>query len=175
VRAGLDQVIANTSSNATLLGSVIDNEPPFGSAVETWDQIDEPGTATFADTSLAQTTAPFDSKGTYLLQLTADEGDSLPVSDVMQVRVGTSTIVRASGLVAWWPGNGTTAEIVQGNSNVQRFNGMSYSSGQVSQSFCFTGFSCRFVRVAKQDRTFMLIGRGMDLNLRESSPRGNVI
>jgi hypothetical protein len=109
VRAGLDQVIANTSSNATLLGSVIDNEPPFGSAVETWDQIDEPGTATFADTSLAQTTAPFDSKGTYLLQLTADEGDTLPVSDVMQVRVGTSTIVRASGLVAWWPGNGTTA------------------------------------------------------------------
>jgi hypothetical protein len=50
------------------------------------------------------------------------------------------------GLVAWWPGDGNTTDIVGGNNGFLE-NGATYTSGQVGQGFCFNGNN-QFVQIA---------------------------
>ena len=56
-------------------GSVTDDglpNPP-ATVTDTWSQVSGPGTATFTDPSSPTTTVSFDSAGTYVLRLTADD------------------------------------------------------------------------------------------------------
>ncbi|WP_158544439.1 PKD domain-containing protein [Blastococcus sp. TBT05-19] len=68
---------------ATLAGTVSDDGLPSGSTLAArWTQLSGPGTATFADASAASTTATFSAAGTYVLRLTADDGELTGTDDL---------------------------------------------------------------------------------------------
>jgi hypothetical protein len=74
VDAGTDQTIF-LPNDATLDGTVTDDglpNPP-ATVTTTWSKISGPGTVTFGDPSLVDTTATFSEPGTYVLRLTADD------------------------------------------------------------------------------------------------------
>ncbi len=74
VNAGLDQPIT-LPAGATLDGTVTDDELPAPpSLTTTWSQVSGPGTATFVDANMVDTTANFTLDGVYVLRLTADDG-----------------------------------------------------------------------------------------------------
>jgi hypothetical protein len=77
VNAGPDQVITMPSS-AALDGTVTDDgqpDPP-GAVTTTWSGVSGPGTVTFGNASAVDTTATFSQSGSYVLRLTADDGDA---------------------------------------------------------------------------------------------------
>ena len=88
VDAGPDQTIELPSA-ASLDGTVSDDglPNPTGATTTTWSQVSGPGTTTFGDPSLVDTTASFSVDGTYVLRLTADDGGAAPVTDDITVTV----------------------------------------------------------------------------------------
>ncbi len=84
--AGADQTIA-LPNTASLNGSATDDGLPAGSTLTTtWSKVSGPGTVTFADLNAVSTTASFSTHGTYILRLTASDGD-LSASDDVTVTV----------------------------------------------------------------------------------------
>ncbi len=76
VDAGPDQAVT-LPAVATLDGTVTDDglpDPP-GAMTTAWSLVSGPGTVTFADPSAVDTTAGFSGTGTYVLRLTADDGE----------------------------------------------------------------------------------------------------
>lgn len=105
VDAGSDQTIL-PAQKANLKGSVTDDGQP-GAMTTTWSMVSGPGTVTFSNASALETTAQFSKSGTYVLQLTANDG-AISASDQLTVNVG-----------------------VQGGSVVKSFqNGSDYSGAQ---------------------------------------------
>lgn len=141
VSAGPDRIIAGISSTASLAGTVTDDDKPFGPAVVAWSQITGPagGETLFGDPTSAATTATFTVPGTYLLKLVGSDGYTTPMSDVMEVRVGATPAEPVSALAAWWPGNASPQEVVNGDHDVELINGAGYASGRVLQAFSFDG------------------------------------
>ena len=91
VDAGPDQAVT-LSAGATLDGTVSDDglpNPP-GSLTTTWSMTSGPGTVTFGDASAVDTTATFSAPGTYVLRLTASDGD-LSTSDELTVTVSSGS------------------------------------------------------------------------------------
>ena len=83
VDAGSDQMIT-LPAVANLNGNVTDDGLPAPPTVATlWSQISGPGTVTFGNASLENTTASFSSAGSYLLRLTADDGELLSSDDLI--------------------------------------------------------------------------------------------
>ncbi len=103
VDAGSEQTITlpDSANEVTLNldGTVSDDGLPDLSAVTiTWNKVSGPGTVSFGNASTEDTSANFDSAGTYVLRLTADDG-TLNNSDEITVRVnpqGTPTILDVS-------------------------------------------------------------------------------
>ncbi len=83
VDAGVDQSIALPDS-VTLNAVVSDDGLPAspGSVTTTWSQISGPGTVAFGSASNVDTTASFSAAGSYVLRLTANDGDLSSFSDV---------------------------------------------------------------------------------------------
>jgi RHS repeat-associated protein len=82
VSAGPDQMIA-LPHTATLNGTVTDDGLPVGDTVtSTWTMVSGPGTVTFEDATLTDTNAAFSAPGTYVLRLTASDGELSAKSDV---------------------------------------------------------------------------------------------
>jgi hypothetical protein len=87
VDAGADQAV-ELSMGATLDGTVSDDglpDPP-GAVAITWSQVSGPGVVGFADASAEDTTATFSLPGSYVVRLTADDGD-LTASDDLAITV----------------------------------------------------------------------------------------
>ncbi|WP_441303061.1 DUF7948 domain-containing protein [Candidatus Nitrospira allomarina] len=87
VEAGPAQTII-LPNIANLNGSVSDDglpDPP-GTVLTIWEKVSGPGTVTFADPSAVKTTARFSLPGTYVVRLTADDGD-LTASDEISITV----------------------------------------------------------------------------------------
>jgi DUF1680 family protein len=61
-------------------------EPPGPAPITTWSKLSGPGDVTFADPKAAVTTATFSTPGTYVLQVTADNGTSA-ASSTLSVKV----------------------------------------------------------------------------------------
>jgi RHS repeat-associated protein len=94
VNAGDDRLIT-PGSPASLNGTVTDDGFPRNSTLGvSWSTVSGPGTATFANSSLAATTATFSASGTYLLRLSANDGE-LSASDEVTVTVNTPPVVNA--------------------------------------------------------------------------------
>jgi len=72
VSAGPNQTITLPSS-VTLDGTVSDDGLPNPTLTTTWSQVSGPGTVSFADPSLVDTTASFSVSGMYVLRLSADD------------------------------------------------------------------------------------------------------
>ena len=80
VDAGDDSSVALAA--AQLDGTVSDDGKPSGTLTTTWSKASGPGEVTFADASAVDTTATFSATGTYLLRLTADDGELQATDDV---------------------------------------------------------------------------------------------
>jgi hypothetical protein len=92
VNAGSDKSagLADTSVSVALTGSTSDDGLPEGSTLtRNWSRISGPAGVTFADASSASTTASFSATGTYILRLSASDGD-LTSSDDVQVTITTN-------------------------------------------------------------------------------------
>jgi adhesin HecA-like repeat protein len=88
VSAGSDQTITLPDNSVLLDGSVTDDglpNPP-GSTITTWSQVSGPAAVSFDDTSEIGTWASFPDAGTYVLNLEADDGESI-VSDEVTITV----------------------------------------------------------------------------------------
>jgi len=82
VDAGSSQSIT-LPALANLVGTASDDGQPAGGALTTtWSQISGPGTATIGDASQLVTTASFSGEGTYVLRLTATDGELTSTNDV---------------------------------------------------------------------------------------------
>ena len=90
VGAGAQQII--TGSNATLQGSVTSDGFPGVSVTNTWSKVRGPGTVTFADLHLTNTTATFSANGVYELQLVAEDGTFHVTNRVVVARNPTVSI-----------------------------------------------------------------------------------
>jgi hypothetical protein len=44
-----------------------------------------------------------------------------------------------SGLISWWPGESSTADVIGTNCGTLSLSGAIYTAGQVGQAFCFDG------------------------------------
>jgi parallel beta-helix repeat protein len=83
------------SIGASLNGTVSDDglpNPP-GTVSTTWNQVGGPGTVTYGDANIVDTTAMFSEEGSYILELTANDSE-LSSSDQVTITVNTATIIR---------------------------------------------------------------------------------
>src|SRR5690606_13300686 len=87
VDAGANQTIV-LPAGVTLNGIVTDDGLPNPPSVvtTTWQMVSGPGTVTFANANAVNTTATFSAAGTYVLRLTAEDGE-LVVSGVETITV----------------------------------------------------------------------------------------
>jgi subtilisin-like proprotein convertase family protein len=94
VDAGPDQPAVDLATSATMAGSVTDDARAPGNATTTqsWSQDSGPGTATFADSSALDTTVTFDVAGSYVLRLTASDGQ-LSASDTVTITVVFAPVI----------------------------------------------------------------------------------
>lgn len=97
VDAGPDQTITFPTP-VTLDGTVSDDglpDPP-GSLVTSWSKVSGPGSVTFGDASAIDTTADFSSPGTYVLRLTADDGELVASDEVTITVIGGMQVIEVS-------------------------------------------------------------------------------
>ena len=73
VSAGSNQTIT-LPTFASLDGTVTDDGLPSGTVTTTWSKVSGPGTVTFGNTNLVDTTATFSQAGIYVLRLAATDG-----------------------------------------------------------------------------------------------------
>ncbi len=86
VNAGADQTLA-LPQRASLHATASDDGLPAESSLSiTWSVVSNPGSVTFADVNALETTASFESPGTYVLRLTASDGE-LSTSDEITLTV----------------------------------------------------------------------------------------
>lgn len=73
VSAGVNMTVT-TSAPVNLDGTVTDDGVPSNVITSTWNKVSGPGTVTFGNPNAVDTTASFSAAGTYVLRLTADDG-----------------------------------------------------------------------------------------------------
>ena len=81
VNAGPDRAVILPAA-AALEGTVTDDGRPDPVPSTTWSKVSGPGTVTFADASSVDTQASFSTAGTYVLRLTASDGELTASDDV---------------------------------------------------------------------------------------------
>jgi hypothetical protein len=74
VNAGIDQAVT-LPATASLVGTAADDGSPAGVYTHTWTKVSGPGTVTFGNAALLSTTATFSVAGTYVIRLTANDGN----------------------------------------------------------------------------------------------------
>lgn len=91
VDAGADQTITFPAA-VQLNGTVMDDDTPvpLAQVQTTWSQLSGPGTASFANPNVPQTTATFSQPGSYTLRLTANDSQ-LSSAATLVVSVGEQT------------------------------------------------------------------------------------
>jgi RHS repeat-associated protein len=83
VSAGPDQTISSPTDTATLNGSAADDGLPAGNSLSVlWTTVSGPGVVNFGTPNAAVTTAQFSAAGTYVLRLTASDGELSTSDDV---------------------------------------------------------------------------------------------
>jgi hypothetical protein len=108
VDTGVNQIVAvdSVSLDATVTDDGLPN-PPGAITSTTWSQLSGPGIVTFGDANAVDTTATFSQSGTYLLRLTAEDGE-LTTQDEVAVSYNSTFYVSSadSGTVSGVPSYG---------------------------------------------------------------------
>ncbi len=82
VTAGADLRIQLPTDSVTLVGSVTDDGLPNAAPTLAWSQVSGPSDATFDTTATASVHVSFPSAGSYVLELTANDGELVASDDV---------------------------------------------------------------------------------------------
>ncbi len=90
--AGSDQLIYWPSNSVQLSGSAQDDGLPDGALSTTWSKVSGPGSVTFSHPNALQTLVTFSLAGTYVLRLTANDGQ-LSSTDTVQIRLATQQAI----------------------------------------------------------------------------------
>lgn len=90
VSAGANQSII-LPDVANLSGTVTDDNLPVGNVTTTWSLVSGPGNVTFGNPSLLATTASFSASGTYVLRLSASDGE-LSSASTVTIEVGAQNL-----------------------------------------------------------------------------------
>ncbi len=91
VDAGSDLSITLPTATVDLAGSATDDNLPNNTLTTLWSKVSGPGTVTFQSATNLTTQATFSTDGTYVLQLTADDG-SLQTTDILTVTVNPEPV-----------------------------------------------------------------------------------
>lgn len=139
VDAGPDQVLTSTEFPGILSGRVTDDGlPDYGTLTTRWTQISGPAAAVIAAPETIATPVVFSAAGRYLFELGATDGLSAAVPDRVEVWVGEPCVAEpAEGMVAWWPGNGSTEERIGGLTTVGE--SIRFEPGIVQDALSFSG------------------------------------
>ena len=86
VNAGADQAITLPTNTTWLAGAASDDGLPGGNLTAAWSKVSGLGTVTFGNAAAPATTATFSAAGTYVLQLTANDG-ALSAGDTVSIVV----------------------------------------------------------------------------------------
>jgi hypothetical protein len=110
VNAGPDLSITLPAS-ADLVGSVIDDglPTPPGAPANLWTMVSGPATVAFDNAASPRTSAHFSTAGTYVLRLTANDGEFTVQDDT------TVTVAGGDSYVTWKAANFTSAELADPN------------------------------------------------------------
>lgn len=125
VSAGSDRTIT-LGSTATLSGFVSDDGLPSspGSLTTAWSVVSGPGTVSFGDATAVSTTAQFSAAGTYILRLTASDGE-LASSDQATIQVTDSsspvTMVFQDGVFPYGSYEGTRDTKIYANNSTSNY------------------------------------------------------
>lgn len=144
VDAGADQIVT-LPDGVQLSGSVTDDNLPNppASVTTTWSKVSGPGSVTFGSPNALQTSATFSTAGTYVLRLTADDGELIG-SDDLSVQVNPQD---NTGPVGWWKlddGSGNTAVDSSGSGNNGTLvNNPTWGGGMVGGGMNFSGANQR--------------------------------
>ena len=98
VDAGPDTTAA-LGAPVSLAGQVADDGLPSGTLTSLWTRVSGPGSVSFADATAPTTTATLSNAGTYVLRLTADDGELTSFDDV-QVTVITGSTQTTESTIA---------------------------------------------------------------------------
>jgi hypothetical protein len=110
VEAGPDETITLPVDTITLEGQVTDDGKPLGSPLQiSWVKESGPGVVTFGDPYSAQTTAIFAACGTYVLKLSASDGDT-SAADTLTVNVMGQQLVEPLKINFQSPGSDVPAD-----------------------------------------------------------------
>ena len=82
VNAGPDQSLTLPVTSATLSASVADDNRPTATLQVSWSQVAGPSAVVFADPSIKSTTVTLGAPGTYVLRITASDGELTASDDV---------------------------------------------------------------------------------------------
>ena len=111
--AGVDLRISSSESPLVLRGSVYDDAVNQGMLAAQWRQIAGPGMANFADAASPTSSVTFRAFGTYVFELSADDGWAVS-RDVMTVRMGPLSSADApTDMALYWPFDEGTADVVR--------------------------------------------------------------
>ena len=112
VDAGADQMITLPAS-AVLDGTVTDDGLPSGSLTYAWSKISGSGTVTFGDADAESTSASFSEAGTYIMRLTADDGELSAYDEVTITIEGLAEPGNVPTIVEVNPNSGEPGESLQ--------------------------------------------------------------
>ncbi len=155
VDAGPNQTISLPLKEVILDGTVNDDGLPSPEELVTsWTKVSGPGTVTFGDANAVDTTANFDSAGTYVLRLTANDGDHSVLNELtITVNAAGTPVPTQPALVELSSLAGDNGFVLNGKSE-QDYSGFSVSSaGDVNGD----GID-DFVIGSKVDETYVVFG-----------------
>ncbi|MGB0930975.1 MAG: PKD domain-containing protein, partial [Chitinophagales bacterium] len=99
IEAGENQVLILPNNEADLAATASDPDNSPSALTHTWSKVSGSGTVTFGDANSLTTTATFSTEGTYILRLTASDGDET-VTDDLEVLVNP-TLKQGGYTYAW--------------------------------------------------------------------------
>ena len=112
--AGPDLRVSNGETTLVLRGTAYDDAVNKGTLTVQWRQIAGPALASFANAASPTSNVTFPAVGTYVFELSADDGWAVS-RDLMTVRVGPlSSSDAPTDMALYWPFDEGTADVVRG-------------------------------------------------------------
>ncbi|MEE9346532.1 MAG: hypothetical protein V3U88_13075 [Methylococcales bacterium] len=193
VDSGADQTInfpaGSSQLDVTLSGTVsVDGRPAASGVITNWVRQSGPGIVVFDDASAVDTVANFDAVGTYVLRLTADDGE-LSNFDEFSITINaagtpTSLEVRVTASSDDAEEDMTTGKINRGSSDLELVNqgsfsqivGIRFNGLMIPQGATITSASLQFKtdETGSESTTLMIEGQAADNALTFSNVNANI-